>query len=63
MTPEEKKKIDNMSLYDLLYKNRFEPSSSGYFQGERGEYHLKVMNEKRAKDPAGWVAASKDMGW
>jgi hypothetical protein len=63
MTPAEKQWIDNASIYDLLYKNRFEPSESGYFAGRRGVYHLKIMNQRRAKDNAAWVAASKSMGW
>ena len=63
ISDKEKDAIDKMSLYSMLRKNRFEPSGSGYFSGERGEYFLKVMSEKRAKDPDGWVQASKDIGW
>lgn len=63
MTPEDKEWIDNASIYDLLYRNRFAAIGSGWFTGERGAYHLKVMTEKRAANPAEYVAASKSMGW
>lgn len=55
--------IDNMSYYDMLRKWRYEPSSSGYFQGARGDYFSRVMVTKRDADPAGAVQASKDIGW
>jgi len=63
-TKEEKSWIDNASIYALLYKWRFSPSGDMYFQNkERADYHLKVMNEKRDKDNAAYVSASKSMGW
>lgn len=63
MSQSDKEWIDNASIYDLLARNRFAKPGSEWFQGERGEYHLKVMAEKRDADPGAYVAASKSMGW
>ena len=63
MSETEKQWIDNASVYDLLYKNRFEPLESGYFSGERGAYHLDILDKRRAENNKAWVAASKHMGW
>ena len=63
MTKKRKEWIDNASLKELLRKNRFEPVGSPWFIGELGTYFSKVMNEKRAADPAGWTRASKELGW
>jgi hypothetical protein len=63
LTEEEKKRIDEMSYYDMLRKWRLEPSMTGYFSGERGDYFSKVMVEKKAADPDAAVCASKDIGW
>ena len=63
MTPEQKKWIDGASYEDLLRRNRFAPVGDPIFQGECGDYFLKVMAERQAADPAGHVAASKQIGW
>jgi len=63
MSQSDKEWIDNASIYDLLYLNRFAPIGDERLQGERGAYHLKVMAEKRDADPGAYVAASKSMGW
>jgi len=63
MTKEEKDWIDKATLKELLRKNRFEPAGSTWFHGERGVYHLTVMNRKREQYPDAWVRASKELGW
>ena len=62
MTPEQKEWIDKASYETLLCKWRFAPAGDVIFQGEIGECYSKVMSEKRAADPAGAVAASKNIG-
>lgn len=61
MTKEEKEWIDKASYRELIHKWRYEPTMSGYFAGERGEYFAKVLKEKGAG--CDHVAASKDIGW
>lgn len=63
LTKENKDHINSLSVYDLLYKNRFAPVGEKWFQGETGKYWLRRMNEVRAEDPGAYVAASKHMGW
>ena len=63
LTPEIKAHIDSLSIYDLLFANRFAPAGDIRFQGERGKYWTKRMNEVRAQDNDVYVRASKDMGW
>jgi len=63
LTEEEKKRIDSMSLESMLYKWRFEPSSTGYFQGDRGKYFSNRMFKLRDANPKEWAAASKRIGW
>jgi len=46
LTEELKKQIDNMDYQQMLYKWRFSPIGSPYFQGEVGDYFAKVMLEK-----------------
>lgn len=64
MTPEEKKWIDEASLYALLKKWRHTPLSDHYFQNEeRTHYFLARMSKFRLADNDAWVAASKAVGW
>ena len=55
--------IDNATYEELLYKWRFEPSDSPWFQDEIGEYYSAVMSKKRNEDNDRHVAASKSIGW
>ena len=63
LTPELKNQIDAMTMYTLLYKNRFAPSGDPLFEGESGEYFLRKLSEKREADSDAFVSASKSMGW
>lgn len=64
MSEETKKQIDEMDYQQMLYKWRFSPVGSHWFQGEVGDYFTKVMNEKRAAvGSEAHTAASKEIGW
>lgn len=63
MTPEEKAKIDSMTLYDLLLAWRNAPVGDPRFQGEHGQYWAQRMSQLRNEDNNAWVAASKAIGW
>jgi hypothetical protein len=63
MTPEDKKWIDEASLYQLLDAWRNHPAGSSLFQGDTGEYYAKVMTQKRSENGKEWVNASKTIGW
>ena len=65
MTVEEMKNwIDTASYEDLLRKNRFAPAGDPFFQGEVGDYFLKIMAAKRYEVGDGeHVRASKRIGW
>jgi len=65
MTSEQMKNwIDNASYEQLLYKWRFEPVGSSWFQGDLGAYYAKVMKEKKAKiSIEQQVQTSKNIGW
>jgi hypothetical protein len=58
-----KKQIDEMSYEEMLRLWRFAAAGDPMFQGDVGQYYSKVMFEKRDKDPAAAVAASKRIGW
>ena len=58
-----RRKIDSMSLKELLRAWRFTPLGAPLFKGESGVYFAKVMEKKRALDPAGWARASKEIGY
>ncbi|CAK2831347.1 conserved hypothetical protein [Vibrio crassostreae] len=61
---EMKRWIDNASYQELLRKNRFAPVGDPFFQGDIGEYYLKVMGDKRIEiGNDSHVAASKAIGW
>ena len=47
MTEEEKKKIDEMSQYEMCYMWRFAKSDEPLLQGETGIYFKKVLFEKK----------------
>lgn len=55
--------IDKATLAELLEKWRFAPSGDRMMQGHVGEHFVRVMAAKRTADPAGWVRASKSIGW
>lgn len=65
MTPEEMKAwIDKASYEELLRKWRFEPSGTGWFEGEVGKYYEEVMSKKRLEiGDAAATQASKNIGW
>jgi hypothetical protein len=53
--------IDTSTYQELLDRWRFSPIGDLIFQGDIGDYYIKIMNEKRAKTDH--VAASKAVGW
>jgi hypothetical protein len=63
MTSEQKHWIDNSTYEQLLERLRFTPVGDPWFQGDVGEYYLKVMARKRDENPAEAVHASKSVGW
>lgn len=63
MTEQQKLWIDTASHEQLLRRWRFMRVGDPFFQGDTGEYYVKVLAEKRATDPAGHVRASKRIGW
>jgi len=63
LTPKLKKQIDEMSLRNMLIKNRFSPAGDPLFQGESGRYFLQVLSKKRNEDPNKFAQISKDIGW
>ena len=56
---EQKKWIDNATLFQLLEKWRFAASGDPMFTGEVGDYYSEVMFKKREADPTEWVRCSK----
>lgn len=63
LTPEAQAEIDALSYEQLLSAWRFAKSGDIRFQGARGIYWLVRLVELQAADPAGAVAASKNIGW
>ena len=63
LTDENRKIIDSMSMYALLYKIRFSPVGDQWFTGETGDYIMKRYSELRDKYPDEHVSNSKTMGW
>lgn len=63
LTEDLKRRIDNMTYYELLEKWRYAKIGDLIFQGPSGEYFSKVMTRKKEEDPAGAVADSKAIGW
>ena len=64
LSEEERKNILGMSYYDMLKKWRFCPIGSDYFEGERGTFFRRTMEEKKLElsvDEA--VRISKKVGW
>ena len=56
--------IDQATLTDLLWKNRFAAAGSPFFSGEVGEHFLNTMAAKRSAEGAeAWTRASKSIGW
>ena len=59
-----KKEIDEMSLYDMLYNQRFAPFGDPLFTGNVGLYFTEVMQAKRNAAPdSEWIRISKAIGW
>jgi hypothetical protein len=64
ITEEIKKRIDNMPYETMLSRWRFAPVGDPMFQGETGDYYLKVMSAKRELvGHNAHVQASKNIGW
>lgn len=63
LTEDERDHIDDMPLYDMLYKWRFAPTGTFQRNDPWSDYFIQVMYAKRDANPAGWTAASKAMGW
>ncbi len=61
LTPENKNYIDNLSYCQLLEHWRFAPIGDKWFQGETGDYWVKIMAEK--KENSNHIAVSKIIGW
>ena len=59
MTDEQKKRIDGMSQYELCKAYRFAGVGDLLFQGDTGDYFVKVMKEKGGMTPE----ISKRLGW
>lgn len=56
--------IDGLAYEEMLRKVRYAPVGDPMFQGETGEYFLKVMSEKRDRLATGeHTAISKRIGW
>jgi hypothetical protein len=64
LTPEVKKRIDDMSYYDLLYGWRFSHAGNEMFQGESGQYYSERMFKMRDEiSNDEHVRISKAIGW
>jgi hypothetical protein len=63
LTKKNKEHIDSLGYESLLRHSRFAPVGDHWFQGETGDYWLKRMGELKDQDPAGAVAASKNIGF
>ena len=59
MTPEEKKRIDSMSQYELCRMWRFAKCGEPLLQGDTGDYFSKKLAEKGGFTPE----ISKGLGW
>lgn len=60
---EEKEKIDNMPMSDMLAMWRFAPIGTFRVDEPWTEYFMKVMKEKKRINPEGFVQDSKELGW
>ena len=63
LDPTEVSKIDAMSLTEMLRLWRTAPVGDPMFEGAIGVYFKNRMCALRDKDPQGWTAASKSIGW
>ena len=65
MTNEEMKRwIDNATYKQLLFKWRFAPIGSLWFQGDIGKYYDKAMSKQRNTiSNEEHVSTSKEIGW
>lgn len=62
-TPEDKARIDLLSVYQLLETVRYAPVGDERMSGEAGDYWLRRLTEVRAQNEEAYVAASKEIGW
>lgn len=53
INPKLKQKIDEMDYESMFKLWRFSPAGEELFQGETGNYFIKVMMEKKGKLPEG----------
>lgn len=61
---EMKQWIDSATYAQLLDRWRFAPAGDPWFQGEIGDYYVRVMGERRkAVGDAEHSATSKRIGW
>jgi len=63
LTVENKKKIDNLNLEELLRGWRFHALGDSFIQGETGDYWAKRLFALRDEDNSEWVRTSKKIGW
>jgi hypothetical protein len=59
MTPEQKRRIDAMSQYDLCRMWRFSPFGEPLLQAEAGDYFKDKLKERGGFTPE----ISKQLGW
>ena len=60
----EKKQIDDMTYYDMMRRHRFLKVGDRQFQGERGNYFMRVMHKKRRQvGDERHSEISKEIGW
>lgn len=63
LTPENKARIDSLTLEQLLERWRNAPVGDPKFQGETGAYWGARMTALRNERPADFISASKSIGW
>jgi len=61
LTEKLKEEINGMSYESMLRQWRSSPFGALIFEGESGDYFLKVMQEKKKK--VDYVQISKNIGW
>ena len=63
LTPEVKKEIDDMTVYQLLQRWRFSPVGDAMFEGESGDYYKQKLKKLREELPEVYTNTSKRIGW
>lgn len=59
MTDDEKKKIDDMTQFEMADRWRFGSGGNRLLHGDAGEYFKKIFQEKGGMTPE----ISKELGW